>query len=101
MPHRPEHPSAYLNEEMPDSFPQRNLGEIPVIVRLINTELGEHYRPAEACRWTSTHVMVALLDVDSAGKKQRGLAWLQAGDVYRILPGDVVPHRPGMGQYDD
>jgi hypothetical protein len=30
------------------------------VVRLVDAELGEHFRPAEARRWAETHVMVGL-----------------------------------------
>jgi hypothetical protein len=55
MPTRPT--SGYDNEEIPDSMPLQNQGAIPVLVRLVDGELGEHFRPAEARRWTETHVM--------------------------------------------
>ena len=38
------------NEESPDSMPLQNQGAVPVIVRLVDGELGEHYRPVEARR---------------------------------------------------
>jgi hypothetical protein len=85
---------GYANEEMPDAFPGQNLGHIPVVVRLVNDELGEHYRAAEARRWTKTHVMVGVLYVDEADRRNDSLAWLRASDVYRILPGRAVPHSP-------
>lgn len=92
MPRRPA--PGYANEEMPDSFPSQNLGHIPVVVRLVNDEHGEHYRAAEARRWTRTHVMVGILYVDEADRRNDSLAWLRASDVYRILPGRAVPHSP-------
>ena len=75
MPTKPT--SGYDNEEMPDSVPLQNQGGIPVIVRLVDAEFGEHYRPAEARRWTETHVMVGLYrtDPDTGRRKdQTGLA---------------------------
>jgi hypothetical protein len=57
MPTRPT--SGYDNDEIPDSMPLQNRGAIPVLVRLVDAELGEHFRPAEARRWTETHVMIA------------------------------------------
>jgi hypothetical protein len=58
MPTRPT--SGYDNEEIPDSMLLQNQGAIPVLVRLVDDDHGEHYRPAEARRWTETHVMVGL-----------------------------------------
>jgi hypothetical protein len=48
MPTRPT--SGYDNEEIPDSMPLQNQGAIPVLVRLVDGELGQHFRPAEARR---------------------------------------------------
>jgi hypothetical protein len=45
MPTRPT--TGYQNEEIPDSIPRQNQGSYPVVVRLIDGELGEHFRPAE------------------------------------------------------
>jgi hypothetical protein len=85
MPSKPT--SGYDNEEMPDSVPPQNQGAIPVIVRLVDAELGEHYRPAEARRWTETHVMVGLYRTDpDTGRRKDRLAWLRAEDVHRVFP---------------
>jgi hypothetical protein len=56
-------------------------------VRLVDDELGEHYRPAEARRWNRrTHVMVGLYRTDpDTGRRKDRLAWLRAEDVYRVL----------------
>jgi hypothetical protein len=54
------------------------------VVRLIDDEHGEHYRPAEARRWTKTHVLVALPGTDpDTGRRCDTLAWLRAEDVRR------------------
>ena len=89
MPTRPT--SGYDNEEIPDSMPPANQGAIPVLVRLVDGELGEHFRPAEARRWTETHVMVGLYRTEpDTGRRKDQLAWLRAEDVYRVLrPADV------------
>jgi hypothetical protein len=91
MPTRPT--SGYDNEEMPDSVPLQNQGAIPVLARLVDAEQGEHYRPAEARRWTETHVMVGLYRTDpDTGRRKDQLAWLRAEDVYRVLrPEHVRP----------
>jgi hypothetical protein len=61
-------------------------GAIPVLVRLVDGELGEHYRPAEARRLTETHVMAGLYRTDpDTGRRNDQLAWLRAEDVYRVL----------------
>ena len=84
MPTRPT--SGYDNEEIPDSMPLQNQGAIAVLVRLVDGELGEHYRAAEARRWTDTHVMVALYRTDpDTGRRKDKLAWLRAEDVHRVL----------------
>jgi hypothetical protein len=76
--------TGYANEEIPDSMPLQNRGAIPVLVRLVDGELGEHFRPAEARRWTETHVMVGLYRTDpDTGRRKDRLAWLRAEDVYR------------------
>jgi hypothetical protein len=78
--------TGYSNEEIPDNLPHANQGAIPVVVRLVDDEHGEHYRPAEARRWNRTHVMVALRDVHpDTGRRGDTLAWLRAEDVYRVL----------------
>jgi hypothetical protein len=41
MPTRPTR--GYDNEEIPDSMPLQNQGAIPVLVRLVDGELGEHF----------------------------------------------------------
>ena len=92
MPTKPT--SGYDNEEMPDSIPLNNQGGIPVIVRLVDAENGEHYRPAEARRWTDTHVMVGLCRTDpNTGRRKDRLAWLRAEDVHRVLSADDAKRR--------
>ena len=39
--------TGYATEEIPDSMPLQNQGAIPVIARLVDSEHGEHFRPAE------------------------------------------------------
>jgi hypothetical protein len=82
------------NEEIPDSMPPANQGAIPVLVRLVVGEHGEHYRPAEARRWTETHVMVVRYRTDpDTGRRKDQLAWLRAEDVYRVLRPEDVERR--------
>jgi hypothetical protein len=71
MPTKPT--SGYDNEEIPDHMPPANQGAIPVLVRLADDEHGEHYRQAEARRWTGTHVMVGLnrTDPDTGRRKDQ------------------------------
>lgn len=74
-----------LNEEMPTRVPQRPMGEIPVIVRLVWPD-GVEWRPAFANRWTATHVLVRWRDeVDERDRRQYTLAWLRAEDVSRSI----------------
>ena len=92
MARRPK--TGYANEEIPDHVPPANQGAIPVVVRLVDDENGEHYRPAEARRWNRTHVMVALRDVHpDTGRRCDTLAWLHAEDVHRVLQADDVRGR--------
>ena len=85
--------TGYENEEIPDHMPA-NQGAIPVLVRLVDGELGEHYRPAEARRWTETHVMVDLYRTDpDTGLRKDRLAWLRAEDVHLVLSADDVKRR--------
>ncbi len=46
-----------LNGEKPPSIPQRPMGRIPVVVRLVRPD-GEEWWPATANRWTDTHLLV-------------------------------------------
>lgn len=83
----------YKNEEKPDGIPMRNQGEIPVIVRVVRTDGSEAWKPAEARRWTSTHVMVAFPRA-GATSWQDLLGWFRAEDVVREIPGPLpVPQR--------
>ena len=78
--------TGYANEEIPDHMPLQNQGAIPVLVSLVDDALGVHFRPAEARRWTETHVMVGLYHTDpDTGRRKDQLAWLRAEDVYRVL----------------
>ena len=70
-----------LNWEMPDRVPNRPMGDIPVIARLVGPD-GEEYRPVRANRWTRTHVLVTW--VEDGPHRDRG-AWLRAEDVSRVL----------------
>jgi hypothetical protein len=94
--------TGYTNEEIPDRIPPQNQGAIPVIVRLVDDEHGEHYRAAEARRWTDTHVMVAIPRTDpETGRRRDRLAWLRAEDVKRVLtyaPSDQARRNPWLGR---
>jgi hypothetical protein len=46
-----------LNVEQPPSIPQRPMGSIPVVIRLVRPD-GEEWWPGTANRWTDTHVLV-------------------------------------------
>jgi hypothetical protein len=70
-----------LNWEMPGRVPNRPMGDIPVIARLVWPH-GEEYRPARANRWTHTHVLVTW--VEDGPYRDQG-AWLRAEDVTRVL----------------
>lgn len=71
----------------------RNQGEIPVIVRVVRIDGSEAWKPAEARRWTSTHVMVAFPRA-GATSWQDQLGWFRAEDVVRELPGPLPPPAP-------
>jgi hypothetical protein len=65
-----------------------------MVVRLVDDEHGEHYRPAEARRWNRTHVMVAFYNLHPVtGRRSDTLAWLRAEDVYRVLRAADVKRR--------
>jgi hypothetical protein len=46
-----------LNVEQPSNIPQRPMGSIPVVVRLVRPD-GEESWPGTANRWTDAHVLV-------------------------------------------
>ena len=46
-----------LNLDQPPSIPQRPMGSIPVVIRLVRPD-GEEWWPGTANRWTDTHVLV-------------------------------------------
>src|SRR5215207_9866371 len=78
--------TGYESEEIPDHMPPANQGAIPVIVRLVDDEHGEHYRPAEARHWTETHVMVGIYGADpDTGRCKDRLAWLRAVHPLLVL----------------
>jgi hypothetical protein len=43
-----------LNVDQPPSIPQRPMGSIPVVIRLVRPD-GEEWWPRTANRWTDTH----------------------------------------------
>jgi hypothetical protein len=94
--------TGYANEEIPDHLPPANQGAIPVVVRLVDDEHGEHYRPAEARRWNRTHVMVAIYSLHPVtGRRSDTLAWLRAEDVHRVLRiGDIGRRTTATGEDD-
>ena len=46
-----------LNGDKPPNIPQRPMGSIPVVIRLVRPD-GEEWWPGIANRWTDTHVLV-------------------------------------------
>jgi hypothetical protein len=73
-----------LNIEQPPDIPQRPMGSIPVVVRLVRPE-GEEWWPATANRWTDTQVLVHWAEDGQAQDHHYELAWLRAEDVRRFL----------------
>jgi hypothetical protein len=73
-----------LNVEQPPSIPQRPMGSVPVVVRLVRPD-GEEWWPATANRWTDTHVLVHRVEDAQAQDHHYELAWLRAEDVRRFL----------------
>ena len=74
-----------LNVEQPPSIPQRPMGSIPVVIRLVRPD-GEERWPGTANRWTDTHVLVHWVEDDDQAEVHRyELAWLRAEDVRRFL----------------
>jgi hypothetical protein len=80
-------PRKYLNDgSPPPDAPTKNMGAIPVFVRLVDSELGERYLPGEARSWTRSHVMVSFVDpADTAFPNSVTLAWVPASDVWRVV----------------
>ena len=74
-----------LNVEQPPHIPQRPMGSIPVVIRLVRPD-GEEWWPGTANRWTDTHVLVHWVEDDDQAQAHRyELAWLRAEDVRRFL----------------
>jgi hypothetical protein len=74
-----------LNVEQPPNIPQRPMGSIPVVIRLVRPD-GEEWWPGTANRWTDTHVLVHWVeDEQQAQDHHYELAWLRAEDVRRFL----------------
>jgi hypothetical protein len=74
-----------LNVEQPPNIPQRPMGSIPDVVRLVRPD-GEEWWPATANRWTDTHGLVHWAeDAGQAQDHHYELTWLRAEDVRRFL----------------
>ena len=56
-----------LNVDQLPKIPQRPMGSIPVVVRLVRPD-GEERWPATANRWTHTHVLVHWVEDDGRRK---------------------------------
>jgi hypothetical protein len=73
-----------LNVERPPDIPQRPMGSIPVVIRLVRPD--DEWWPGTANRWTDTHVLVHWVEDDGQAEDHRyELAWLRAEDVRRFL----------------
>ena len=78
-----------LNVEQPPSIPQRPMGSIPVVIRLVRPDGGEWW-PGTANRWTDTHVLVHWVEDDGQAEAHHyELAWLRGRPP---IPEDVVKH---------
>ena len=74
-----------LKVDQPPDIPQRPMGSIPVVIRLVRPD-GEEWWPGTANRWTDTHVLVHWVEDDGQAEAHRyELAWLRAEDVRRFL----------------
>ena len=74
-----------LNVDQLPEIPQRPMGSIPVVVRLVRPD-GEERWPATANRWTHTHVLVHWVEDERQAQDHRyDFAWLRAEDVRRFL----------------
>jgi hypothetical protein len=62
-----------LNIEQPPDIPQRPMGSIPVVVRLVRPD-GEEWWPATANRWTDTHVLVHWVE-DGQAQDHHPTSW--------------------------
>ena len=88
---RPKYPS-YDNEDIPEEIPPRDNCHMLVMIRVVDDELGVHYLPAVARKWTPTHVMVS---ISGAGLSGADLpVWLRLDDVGRALYADQTWWRP-------
>jgi hypothetical protein len=73
------------NVEQPPNIPQRPMGSIPVVIRLVRPD-GEEWWPGTPNRWTDTHVLVHWVEDDEQAQDHHyELAWLRAEDVRRFL----------------
>ena len=61
------------NVEQPPSIPQRPMGSIPVVIRLVRPD-GEEWWPGTANRWTDTHVLVHWVE-ETTRRKPTGTSW--------------------------
>ena len=59
------------------SIPQRPMGSIPVVIRLVRPD-GEEWWPGTANRWTDTHVLVHWVE-DDPKHKPTGTSWHGSG----------------------
>ena len=73
-----------LNVEQPPHIPQRPMGSIPVVIRLVRPD-GEEWWPGTANRWTDTHVLVHWVEDGDAQDHRYEMAWLRAEDVRRFM----------------
>ena len=91
-----------LNVDQPPNIPQRPMGSIPVVVRLVRPD-GEEWWPGTANRWTDTHVLVhwsrtttrhkptgtswrgsaSRTSADSSRPRELCPVWLDATDIKR------------------
>ena len=77
--------TGFQNEEIPDHLPSANQGAIPVVVRLVDGELGEHFRPAEAR-------LAPNVDLPTLAKRYR----LTGGSIVNICVGAAsLAYAPG------
>lgn len=82
-----------VNEQKPERFPTRPMGNIPVLARLVLEGGTERWQVALANRWTARHVLV-VWQSDPSDPHSSQLCWLKSDDVVRSLSGSTEDLAP-------
>lgn len=82
-------------QDRPPGAPLRPMGAVPIIARLVGADGHEWWIPAEANRWTSTHVLV-IWKPRGRDPRQYRMCWLPIADVTRTLRTDQAQTWPHL-----